>query len=213
LTADRRRKPNGKRGTRDRILRAAIREFALQGYRGGRVQRIAADAGVNLRMIYHYFGSKDKLYVATLESVYLEVRRAEQQPELSALPPQEAMGRLIDFTFDHLAGHPEFIGLTTSENQLGARYLRRSPLIPSLTPALVTVIGDLLRRGSRAGAFRDDVDPVQFYISLHALCHLHLANQHTLRTIFPAMTASGWLAKRRRHVRDVLFGYLRPYKR
>jgi TetR/AcrR family transcriptional regulator len=97
-----------------------------------------------------------------------------------------------------------------SENQIGARYLRRSPLIPSMTPSLVSVIGDLLQRGSRKGVFRKGVDPVQFYISLHALCYLHLANRHTLQTIFPGMAAPGWLEKRRRHVREVLFGYLRP---
>ena len=204
---------NGKRNTRERILKSALREFSRQGYRGGRVERIAKDAGVNLRMLYHYFGGKDKLYVATLESVYLEVRRAEQQPELAALAPVEAMRRLIDFTFDHLAGHPEFIGLTMSENQLGARYLRRSLLIPSLTPYVVGVLRELLERGSRSGDFRRDVDPVQFFVSLHALCYLHLANRHTLQTIFPDMAAQGWLETRRRHVHEVLFGYLRaPHK-
>lgn len=196
-------------GTRERILKAAVREFARQGYRGGRVQRIVKDARANPRMIYHYFGGKEGLYLASLERVYLDVRRAEQALELRALPPREGMRRFIDFTFDHFARHTEFIGLLVSENQLGARYVRRSKLIPSLTPSLLAAIEDLLARGRRTRQFRNGVDPVQFFITLHALCYLHVSNRSTLSVMFQRDLADGaWLAARRRHVRDVLFAYL-----
>ncbi len=197
--------------TRERILRSAILEFSKQGYRGGRVQRIGRDSHANLRMIYHYFGGKEGLYIATLERVYVEMRRAEQQLELTALVPLEAMRRFIDFTFDHLAGHPEFIGLTLSENQQGARYLRRSELVSSLTPPLLAVIRDILERGRREGVFRGDVDAVQLFVTLHSLCYLHLSHKSTLSVILHSDLADDkWLAARRRHVEDVLFAYLRP---
>jgi TetR/AcrR family transcriptional regulator len=211
------RKGNGKARregalpTRERILRAAIMEFSKQGYRGGRVERIGKDSRVNLRMIYHYFGGKEGLYVATLERVYVEMRRAEQQLELTALAPLEAMRRFIDFTFDHLAGHPEFIGLTLSENQHGARYLRRSELVSSLTPPLLAVIRDILERGRKDGVFRGDVDAVQLFVTLHSLCYLHLSHKSTLSVILHSDLADQeWIAARRRHVEDVLFSYLRP---
>jgi TetR/AcrR family transcriptional regulator len=60
---------NGKRDpdrTREGILLAAQEEFAAKGLSGGRVDQIAARAGANKRMIYHYFGSKDGLYLAAL---------------------------------------------------------------------------------------------------------------------------------------------------
>jgi TetR/AcrR family transcriptional regulator len=197
--------------TRERILRAAIAEFSKQGYRGGRVQRIGRDSRANLRMIYHYFGGKEGLYIATLERVYVEMRRAEQQLELTALAPLKAMRRFIDFTFDHLAGHPEFIGLTLSENQHGARYLKRSQLVSSLTPPLLAVIRDILERGRREGVFRGDIDAVQLFVTLHSLCYLHLSHKSTLSVILHSdLTERKWLAERRRHVEDVLLAYLRP---
>jgi TetR/AcrR family transcriptional regulator len=195
--------------TRERILRAAISEFAEQGYRGGRVERIAKQASANLRMIYHYFGGKEDLYVATLEHVFVEMRGADQQPELSKLPPVEAMQKFIGYTFDHLSSHREFVGLTLSENQLGARYLDRSKLVRSMTPSLLAVIRDLLERGRVARVFRSDVDPVQLFVTLQALCYLHIANRHTLSVIFEAdLSAPKWLAERRQHVCDVLMAYL-----
>ena len=55
--------------TRQRILQAAQREFADHGPAGARVDQVAQRAGVNKRMIYHYFDSKDGLFRAVLSSV------------------------------------------------------------------------------------------------------------------------------------------------
>lgn len=198
--------------TRERILRCAIREFAQQGYRGGRVERIVDDAGVNLRLIYHYFGGKEELYLACLERVFVELRRAEHALELRALPPEEAMRKLIDFTFDHLSRHPEFIGMVRSENQLGSKgVLRRSRLVRTLTAPLLVIIEDLLERGRRDGVFRSHVDAVHFFITLQALATVHIANRTTLSAILDTDLADpAWLKTRRRHGHEVLFSYLSP---
>ena len=48
--------------TRERLLAAAADEFAAKGIAGARVDQIAALAGVNKRMLYYYFGSKEQLF-------------------------------------------------------------------------------------------------------------------------------------------------------
>jgi TetR/AcrR family transcriptional regulator len=53
--------------TRERILEAAIEEFAAVGFTGARVDSIAERAGVNKRMLYHYFGNKLELFRAIVE--------------------------------------------------------------------------------------------------------------------------------------------------
>ncbi|MGI8895414.1 MAG: helix-turn-helix domain-containing protein, partial [Casimicrobiaceae bacterium] len=50
-----------------RILRAATRAFADRGLTVARVAGIAARAKVNKRMLYHYYGNKEALYLAVLE--------------------------------------------------------------------------------------------------------------------------------------------------
>jgi len=52
--------------TRGRILAAALKEFAARGFAGARVNAIARRAAVNKRMLYHYFGDKEKLFRAVL---------------------------------------------------------------------------------------------------------------------------------------------------
>ena len=60
-------------GMRLRILEAAKQEFAAHGIAGARVDRIAAKAGANKRMLYYHVGKKDDLYLAVLEG---EIGRA-----------------------------------------------------------------------------------------------------------------------------------------
>jgi AcrR family transcriptional regulator len=52
--------------TRERILSAALKEFAAKGFAGARIDAIARRAAINKRMIYHYFGDKKGLFKAVL---------------------------------------------------------------------------------------------------------------------------------------------------
>src|SRR5271154_621816 len=54
--------------TRERILVAALKEFAAKGFAGARVDVIARRAAINKRMLYHYFGNKEKLFRAVLRN-------------------------------------------------------------------------------------------------------------------------------------------------
>src|SRR3954471_28017 len=88
--------------TRRKLLTAARREFAQNGLAGARVDEIAARAGVNKQLVYHYFGDKDAIYLAVLEWVYEEIREQERKLNLEGLPPERAIKQLIESSFDHL---------------------------------------------------------------------------------------------------------------
>src|SRR6187549_4122756 len=103
--------------TRKKLLTAARREFSDSGLAGARVDEIAARAGVNKQLVYHYFGDKDALYLAVLEWVYEEIRTQERKLNLEGLPPERAIKKLIESSFDHLAAHPDFILLLNDENR------------------------------------------------------------------------------------------------
>lgn len=59
--------------TQQRLLVAATAEFAEYGIEGARVDRIAAAALSNKAQIYHYFGSKDRLFDAVWEALVARV--------------------------------------------------------------------------------------------------------------------------------------------
>lgn len=209
-----RRHSEGKRDperARARILRAAVREFADKGLGGARVDQIAARARANKRMLYHYFGNKEDLFLASLESVYEDIRAHERTLRLEDQPPLEAMRRLITFTWDYLVANPHFIRMLNTENLHRARFLRRSRRIQAMHSPLVVLIADILRLGTAQRIMRPGVDPMQLYISIAALAYFYLSNVHTLSTIFSRnFAAPAARARRRDHVVEVILGYLRP---
>src|SRR3954470_24473676 len=102
-------KSNGSRDpdrTRRRILDAATDEFARFGLGGARVDRIAARSGANKRMLYYYFGSKEKLFLTVLEDSYARIRSAERALDLEHRDPREALRRLVDFTWKYYLENP-----------------------------------------------------------------------------------------------------------
>jgi TetR/AcrR family transcriptional regulator len=60
--------------SRERILSAALKEFAAKGFAGARVDVIARRANINKRMLYHYFGDKEELFKAVLRRKLSERR-------------------------------------------------------------------------------------------------------------------------------------------
>ncbi|WP_194924060.1 TetR/AcrR family transcriptional regulator [Catenulispora pinisilvae] len=57
----------GSADTRGEILDAARAEFASRGYEKATVRGIARAAGVDSALVHHYFGSKDRVFLAALE--------------------------------------------------------------------------------------------------------------------------------------------------
>jgi AcrR family transcriptional regulator len=193
------------------ILAASVREFTDKGYGGARINEIAKRAGVNKRMLYHYFGGKEALYLAVLEGAYVAIRSAETRLHLADQDPVDGMRELALFTWRYFLEHPEFLSLLSTENLHRAKYLKRSARIFDLHSPLVAVISDLLQRGAANGQFRADADPVKVYVSIAALGFFYLSNRWTLSTIFRRDLAEPQeLDAWGQHIVDTILASLRP---
>jgi AcrR family transcriptional regulator len=202
--------PQSPEGTRERILRTAIAEFSEKGYSGARVLTICRKSRANPRMIYHYFGGKDRLYVAVLEHVLGELRAEELKLDVEHVGPVEGMLQLFDFTYDHFGKHPELIHILSGENLLRARFLKKSARTPVVASPLIAMISELLKRGEKAGVFRRGIDPLQLYVSMVGFAYFHRSNAHTLSVIFKSdILKADWQAEHKRYAREMVLGFLK----
>ena len=82
-------------GSRQRILTAATAEFALRGFEGTTVDRIAAHARLNKAMIYYHFRSKRALYTCVLRDVFTAMGDRLSAIATSDADPAAKMDRFV----------------------------------------------------------------------------------------------------------------------
>jgi TetR/AcrR family transcriptional regulator len=204
------KKRNPEKTARD-ILDAATSEFSKHGFGSARIDVIADRAKSNKRMIYHYYGNKDDLFLAVLENSYAKIRHREADLNLENLTPIEAVKKLIQFTYNYFVENPDFIQLLNNENLFGAVHLKQSKRILEMHNPLVSKLDTVLKAGVKQGIFRKEVEAVELYISIAALGYFYLSNSSTLGAIFNKdLTSKESINARGRHIEDVVLGYLRP---
>lgn len=172
--------------TRRRVLAAATSAFARRGFEGARVDSIAARAKANKQLIYHYFGSKQGLFLWVLEEAYRHIREAEDRLELDHLDPVAALKKLVTFTWDYYLKRPEFLALVTDENLHRARHLKESRVIGQMHVPFRSRLARILQRGVREKKFRPGVDPDQLNLTIAAIGYYYLNNRHTNSIIYQA---------------------------
>jgi AcrR family transcriptional regulator len=202
------RRRNAER-TKAEILAAATVEFSERGLNGARVDKIASRMRTNKRMIYYYFKSKERLYIAVLEEAYRRIREAEKQLKLDDLPPGEAIRCLAEFTFDYHWRNPQLAKLVVIENVHKGKYLSRSDSISSFNLSVIDAIRKVLRRGGEEGALRADIDPVELHMTISALSLFHVTNRYTFGTVFSRdMVSNEAAAQRKKEVVDIISRYV-----
>lgn len=183
------------------LVASARREFADKGFALAGIEAIAEPTGLNKKMIYHYFGSKEGLYIEVLEDAYLGIRKMEEALHLEDYVPLAAIRKLVEATWDYYIAHPEFLALVNQENLLKAEYLKRSGISQKRTSKLLETVQKVLDRGVKEGSIRPGIDPMQLNHSIAGLGFYYLNNRFTNTELyaFDHMTPEA-LSERRKFI-------------
>ncbi|MEH7876188.1 TetR family transcriptional regulator [Rhizobium laguerreae] len=170
--------------TREAILQAAMGEIVAHGLGGARIDKIAERSGSNKRMIYHYFGDKEGLYVEVLDHALDKMRVAEGALQLDDCSPVEGVEVIVHFVWRYFLQNPEIISLLETENLQRARYLRASANGRLVNHQLVGKLSKLIERGRSEARFPADISSLNVFLTIFSLCFFYLSNRYTLSTIF-----------------------------
>jgi AcrR family transcriptional regulator len=103
VAVKRRGRRPGPSGTREAITQAARRQFSELGYDRASIRSVAGEAGVDPALVVHYFGSKQRLFLAAIELPF-EVGDLVERLETG---PREQVGeRVARFALEVL-GNPD----------------------------------------------------------------------------------------------------------
>jgi AcrR family transcriptional regulator len=154
VSGGRGRRP-GSADTRGRILEAARAAFAERGFDGATMRGVAGRAGVDAALVHHYFGTKQRLFVAAME---LPIDFAVVAPRLLDGPEDEVGERFVAYVLD-LWERPDvrwvLLGLVrsaTTDPVAGAMFRRLLEEGPMLALATALARPDAKFRASLAGS-------------------------------------------------------------
>ena len=183
--------------TRAGILSAATCEFGAHGFSGARIERIAKAARCNIRLLYHYFGNKEALYIAVLEGAYADLREQQAALDFDLADPLGCIETLLRFTFTYFEQNPYFEGLLRAENMMRGKFVTQSTRVPEEAARLKARLRQILQAGEQQGVIRPGVDAVQLYVTITALSRFHLANSYTLSAMLDVdVHSAAWRAGR-----------------
>lgn len=142
---------------RDRILKAAVKVFAKNGFHATRVSEVAKAAGVADGTIYLYFKSKEELLVSLFEdrvSKLLTFMR-ESLPKTEGAP--QRLRAVIDMQLGLLEGERDLAEVITVIIRQSTRLMKEFAAPQFL--AYLDAIAKIVQDGQASGDFRTDVSP------------------------------------------------------
>ena len=194
--------------TRERILAAAEEEFSEKGFYGARIDSIAAASGMNKRMIYAHFDSKENLYTKVLLRVYEKLAQCERQFMVDNLAPLESIKNIIEISFEYLKNNPNFVRMLMWENLNKGMSIPEGELARLKAPSIEYIKKQLVK-GMELGIFRSDVDVYHVSVSLMNFCFSHFSNQHTMTSILGRdITSEEEVRSRAEFINDIITKYL-----
>ena len=120
------------------------------------------------------------------------------------------MRRLVENTFDHDDGNPDFVRLVNIENIHRAEHLKRSRVLQKMNVVVIEIIAGILERGYRDGVFKRLVDPVDLHLMISAQCFFRVSNRHTFGAIFDTdLMAAELKARHRAMISDAIIAFLK----
>lgn len=148
--------------TKDKILRAAMREFSDKGFSGARVDKIANRAKVNIRMIYYFFGSKKGLLQAVLDSIFQQ-RKGTLEYDFTGIDD------LLDAYLDAYSADPQRVRLLQWESlQTSPKSVSKLPNYEERQTAIQQRI-ETLANLQQKGLLPENLEPKFLYLTLVAL--------------------------------------------
>jgi AcrR family transcriptional regulator len=162
---------NKNQDTKQRIIEAAIKEFAFKGFGGARMDTIAREAQINKAMLFYYFTSKENLYNTIITDVvgqYINHIKSLLKPSLSPEKMLEQLPRIVITFFSKKLYFIRIVGVELLNNPENITSIM-SPLIRGYIIDGPFIISKMVNTWYKMGLISEK-DPVHFMMNIMSLC-------------------------------------------
>ncbi len=142
---------------RRQILDAAVAVFAARGHDDTRIQDVADAAGVAYGLVYHYFGTKDRLLATVFDENWATFADVVEGLVGSPRAIDDLLRAMVDYVLGAVEAYPDRIQVILVEY---GRLARRGQALthPDVARAIAS-LSSALRTAQAKGVLRHEVDP------------------------------------------------------
>ena len=149
----------------DKVMAAALNEFALHGFAGARVDRIAAKAKINKAMIYYHFKSKEKLYERIIKDVFDIISQKIKESAVAESEPNEALYAVFKNYITVLDSFSiNIFQIIMREIASGGKFFKKT-VLPVIATTIFPLIKQLIESAAKSRKIRD-VDPYYTFLQI-----------------------------------------------
>ncbi len=194
---------------RRKILKAAEKEFAHNGFSGARMKTIAIAVGLDKATLYHYFQTKQDLYNAVLEEVINSFSALASKGFDHDTDPGDELSEFVSVLIDFLNNHKSFVMILRQEFS-GPSRGKSNFLKQRLTP-LIQKVQTYIEDSVGKGEMRE-VDPEHTLYSIFEILFSYFTmNSNIAALFFDEKPYSKEMLKRRKtHITRVIRRLLVP---
>ncbi|WP_182200263.1 TetR/AcrR family transcriptional regulator [Paraliobacillus salinarum] len=153
----------------EEISNAALKIFARKGFAGTKISDITSSIHLSHGLLYHYFKSKEDIYVSLITNVLDLFNQAIHEAEQLPGTPYDKLYWVTELTFKGDAG----VALDRHMLMMGALHAdflteQTKQMIKQRYEASLRRIGDLVKAGQQEGIFKqgDHMELAAYYMSL-----------------------------------------------
>jgi TetR/AcrR family fatty acid metabolism transcriptional regulator len=150
--------PNGPvAGKRERILDAAVKVFAAEGFYNAKVAQIAQEAGVADGTIYLYFKSKDDLLISLFEDRMEDINANLRNALEASTSAAERLRAVVRLHLDLVEQNRHMAEVICVELRQSSKFIKEyaNPKFGEFLRLIAGAIAD----GQKSGELREDLDP------------------------------------------------------
>ncbi len=141
---------------REKILYAAVRVFAKNGFYNSTISQIAKEAGVADGTIYIYFKNKDDILIKVFEEAMSVILTTLNEKMKEVDDPVEKLRIYIENQFELATNYPDLAEVIQVELRQSAKFMKEYTNEPFRK--YLNIIKDIINEGKEKGIFREDVD-------------------------------------------------------
>jgi TetR/AcrR family transcriptional regulator, fatty acid metabolism regulator protein len=150
-------KRNHGRGKHEKILKAAIRVFAKNGFHNSKISQIAKEAGVADGTIYLYFKNKDDILIRLFEEKLDEINTELEQELATMTDPRDKFRHFVRKHLTLAEKTRPLAEVLSVELRQSNKFMKEYH--PQKFGEYLNVLSRIIREGKEVGIFRSSVMP------------------------------------------------------